>query len=109
MNKKISCGGFEIDNETLIEENGVLKSVGGGEENNILFCVVDSDLFKSNMSSNEIALAINAGKKVQLVLEEVGGFEHPGSFLYISSGVAYGEVQYVNSSEDTLEYYAISI
>ena len=30
MNKKIQCGGFSIDNETLVEENGVLKVVGGG-------------------------------------------------------------------------------
>ena len=29
-NKKISCGGFSVDNETIIEENGVLKAVGGG-------------------------------------------------------------------------------
>lgn len=28
-NKSISCGGFEIDNETLVEEDGVLKVVGG--------------------------------------------------------------------------------
>lgn len=32
-NKKIKCGGFEIDNETIIEENGVLKSVGDNPAN----------------------------------------------------------------------------
>ena len=26
--KPISCGGFKIDNDTIIEENGVLKSTG---------------------------------------------------------------------------------
>lgn len=30
MTTKISCGGFDIDNDTLIEENGVLKVKGGG-------------------------------------------------------------------------------
>lgn len=29
MSEKISCGGFKIDNNTLIEEDGVLKVVGG--------------------------------------------------------------------------------
>lgn len=28
---KISCGGFELDNETLIEEDGVLKVAGSGQ------------------------------------------------------------------------------
>lgn len=30
MTTKISCGGFDIDNDTLIEEDGVLKVKGGG-------------------------------------------------------------------------------
>ena len=30
MTTKISCGGFDIDNNTLIEEDGVLKVKGGG-------------------------------------------------------------------------------
>lgn len=29
-NKKISCGGFAIDNETIVEEDGVLKTGGTG-------------------------------------------------------------------------------
>lgn len=29
-NKKISCGGFAIDNETIVEEGGVLKAGGAG-------------------------------------------------------------------------------
>lgn len=28
--KKISCGGFAIDNETIVEEGGVLKTGGSG-------------------------------------------------------------------------------
>ena len=28
--KKISCGGFKIDNQTIVEEDGILKAIGGG-------------------------------------------------------------------------------
>lgn len=31
--KKISCGGFKIDNQTIVEEDGVLKAIGGGGGN----------------------------------------------------------------------------
>ena len=36
MTTKISCGGFDIDNDTLIEEDGVLKVKNGGGGNGVL-------------------------------------------------------------------------
>lgn len=30
MSKKMNCGGFEVDNETIKEENGVLKATATG-------------------------------------------------------------------------------
>lgn len=44
MSKKlISCGGFEIDNETLVEEDGVLKVIGG-ETSGATICPITLEL-----------------------------------------------------------------
>lgn len=42
MTTKISCGGFDIDNDTLIEEDGVLKVKNGGGGSGVLV-VTDTD------------------------------------------------------------------
>ena len=43
MTTKISCGGFDIDNDTLIEEDGVLKVKGGSSGGGVLVVNASAD------------------------------------------------------------------
>lgn len=50
--RKISCGGFNIDGETLVEENGCLKIAGGGNLPSIEISDKDKYLHTNAITGN---------------------------------------------------------
>ena len=67
-NKKIGCGGFLIDNETLKEEDGVLKVAGGGSGGGDIFYITVGQGNVCNASYNDVITALEAGKFPMLVV-----------------------------------------
>lgn len=78
MTTKISCGGFDIDNNTLIEEDGVLKVKGGGGGGSVL--VVQKQANALDYTWQEIHDAMLTGGVVVLIpdTEEVNSVTAAG-------------------------------
>ena len=85
MITRIGCGGFDIDNDTLIEEDGVLKAKtsGGGGGDVLVVHVVrtateESETFTLDKTWQELADALNSGKTLSFIAwdsnENVGVF-----------------------------------
>ena len=75
--KPISCGGFKIDNETIVEQNGVLKVVGGSSGGGSLKVTQtttnpepDTTVSTLDKTWQEIYDALNDGLYVVLVKPE---------------------------------------
>lgn len=67
MARKTSCGGLKIDNETIIENNGVLKANGApdpSEANDGQILMVDDGkwIIADNPSSLPNVTSVDAGK-----------------------------------------------
>lgn len=83
MITKIGCGGFDIDNDTLIEEDGVLKvKNGGGGGGGALVVTVGVD-DKCDASYNDVVSAYEAGKVVIVKMPNSGGY--PFGLYYLST------------------------
>ena len=86
MNKRISCGGFELDGETIVEENGILKVVGGGSGGVELVTADLNGVLDKNW--NQIKEYVDAGKIVLLYYVEFGDISTE-ILSYIGQGVSY--------------------
>lgn len=77
MITRIGCGGFDIDNDTLIEEDGVLKVKNGGGGGGVFVVTMtyhdgdteteSSDYWTADKTCLEIIEALEQGKNVYAV------------------------------------------
>lgn len=92
--KKISCGGFKIDNQTIVEEDGVLKAIGGGGGNVL---IVHGTLLGPNedddgyiMTIDKTLAEISAADYSVLVVDFDGSYELPEVARMQSEGTLAG-------------------
>ena len=67
MPEKISCGGFIIDNESLVEQDGVLRTNFAGNKF-VITITSQNDSWKSDKECEEIEQALDDGKQVVCIL-----------------------------------------
>lgn len=67
--KPISCGGFKIDNETIVEQDGVLKAVSGSSGGGVLVVsfIVAEGTARLDSTWQEIKDAVDAGQVVTFI------------------------------------------
>lgn len=95
MTTKISCGGFDIDNDTLIEEDGVLKVKGGSSGGGVL--VVHRSMIGTppaltlDKTWQEIFDAASTGAVLIVEVDEASVEPKLVAAVYVDSGVYYCE------------------
>ncbi len=115
---KINCGGFYLDNETITEENGMLKVIGGGSGGGALIVHMTSDQVGSDTrytldkTVREIIAAMPL-VYVEETSETLDGtahfyyqFQENNIPVYIGGSDGYVFVVYVSDQEDYFPFTA---
>lgn len=101
MATKISCGGFDIDNDTLVEEDGVLKVKGGSSGGGVMVVHIDEEFSALDKTWQEIHDALSQGTQC-VTLYADGDDVTQGLISSVTKGGPPGSTSYLISALVTL-------